>query len=145
MSRQPRLPVKPPVRRALAACVDANPTHPFCVGVADRIGYVLGKKGWPFPYAVLSFVAVSPRDTLTEQLDAVLPQVVVYSPSSLEAEDLAAAALNLFTGRPLSAAGIHDFVLHRFGDIPTLPDNESDATVIWRAGVTLAGLVQTKL
>lgn len=144
MSRAPRISIKPAVRQALAARFAAQPDHPFVVGVAGRLGYVLGQRGWPYPYAVCSFVAVSNRDTLTEQIDSVILQVMVFASDSLEAETLASAALGLFAGVPLHALGICDFVLRRFGEVPTLPDAGTDTTVIWQAGVTLAGLVQTK-
>ena len=144
MSRRPRKSVRRPVRLALAARLAARPDHPFAVGVGPRLGYVLAGRDWALPYATISFVGVSERDTLTEEINAVFLQVMVFARESLAAEELAADALDLFAGAPLSGDGVHDFVLRRFGDVPTLPETQADATVIWQAGVTLAGLVQTK-
>lgn len=144
MSRRPRKSVRPAVRLALAARMAARPDHPFAIGVGPRLGYVLAARDWVLPYAVVSFVGISERDTLTEEINAVFLQVMIFARESLAAEELAAAALDLFSGDPLSAADVHDFVLRRFGDVPTLPETQADTTVIWQAGVTLAGLVQTK-
>lgn len=142
MSRLPfRTSVRPKLRAALTAWFAAHADHAFALGVGGRLAYLQAKRSWPKPYAVLDIVAAMPRDTTTERIDAVSLQVMVFGAGSLQVEELASAALELFEGRVISGPGLAPFELSRGEDVPTLPDDDG----VWQAGVQLSGLVETIL
>ncbi|MGE4536546.1 MAG: DUF3168 domain-containing protein [Desulfovibrio sp.] len=131
--------VRLPLRKALEAWFTAHADHDFYTGVAGRLAYVRAPKKWPRPYAVLTILTAVPRDTLTERIDEVPLQIMVFADSSLEAEELASMASNLFGGRVISGDGLKDFEFSRGEDVPTLPDEDG----VWGAGIQLTGLVET--
>lgn len=136
-----REPVRLALRAALAAHLAAHPDHAFATGVGGRLAYVRAPRDWPMPYAVLAVVAASDRDTVTERIDQVTLQVMVFAAEAEEAERLAAAAMDLFEGRVIGGDGLRDFEFWRGGDVPTLPDEDTT----WQAGIQLCGLVETDM
>lgn len=131
--------VRPKLRRALAAWFTAHADHPFYVGVSGRLAYLRAPKKWPRPYAVLSIPVARGRDTTTERVDDVNVNIMVYAAGSIEAEDLAGLASDLFEGRTISGEGLKDFEFWRGGDVPSLPDDDG----VWGAGIQLSGVVET--
>lgn len=131
--------VRPKLRRALDAWFAAHADHAFYAGVSGRLAYARASKSWPRPYAVLTILPAIPRDTLTERIDEVPLQIMVFADSSLEADELASLASDLFEGRVISGDGLKDFEFSRGEDVPTLPDEDG----VWGAGIQLTGLVET--
>lgn len=138
----PRSDVRPLVRKALVARFNAHQTHAFAAGIGGRFAYAKAVQGWALPYAAFFFVGADPEDSWSERGDEVTIQISVWAKTAGQAEDLASAAFDLFESQTMSLAGIADFELYRSGIVPTM-DESDETTVIWQAGIELAGLVQT--